>query len=75
MGILRYTFHSMGAPYVLLLVLKMGILRHTFHSMGAPYVLLLVLRNSDVEWCIAVEVMKQESFCKVHLRILCIFLM
>ena len=42
--------------------------------MGAPYVLLLVLRNSDVEWCIAVEVMKQESFCKVHLRILCIFL-
>jgi hypothetical protein len=43
--------------------------------MGAPYVLLLVLRNSDVEWCIAVEVMKQESFCKVHLRILCIFCM
>ena len=41
--------------------------------MGAPYVLLLVLRNSDVEWCIAVEVIKQESFCKVHLRILCIF--
>ena len=46
----------------------MGILRYTFHSMGAPYVLLLVLRNSDVEWCIAVEVMKQECFCKLHLK-------
>ena len=43
-------------------------LRYIFHSMGAPYVLLLVLRNSDVEWCIAVEVMKQECFCKVHLK-------